>query len=129
MLLPPAGMDARGVPGASVYMRHRPERTLLYQIVEEYLPDFRAHLALKGVALADFVEQEVDAYLACGGIAPATGCHRQHLPQHQDYQTGYQTRLQESDGLPETHRIALGEGLNRARAEAPARCAQIRNEL
>ena len=47
---------------APVCVRHRPERTLLYQIVEEYLPEFRAHLAQKGVTLPDFVEQEFDAY-------------------------------------------------------------------
>jgi ribosomal protein S27E len=68
MLLPPAGTDASAVAGAPVYVRHRPERTLLYQIVEEYLPEFRAHLAQKGVTLPDFVEQEFDAYLACGRL-------------------------------------------------------------
>jgi len=68
MLLPPAGTDASAVAGAPVYVRHRPERTLLYQIVEEYLPEFRAHLAQRGVALPDFVEQEFDAYLACGRL-------------------------------------------------------------
>lgn len=68
MLLPPAGTDASAVAGAPVYVRHRPERTLLYQIVEEYLPEFRAHLAQKGVALPDFVEREFDAYLACGRL-------------------------------------------------------------
>ena len=61
MLLPPAGTDAIGVAGAPVYVRHRPERTLLYQIVEEHLPEFRAQLAQKGVTLPDFVEQEFDA--------------------------------------------------------------------
>lgn len=38
MLLPPAGTDASAVAEAPVYVRHRPERTLLQQIVEEYLP-------------------------------------------------------------------------------------------
>jgi ribosomal protein S27E len=56
------------VAGAPVYVRHRPERTLLYQIVEEHLPEFRAQLAQKGVTLPDFVEQEFDTYLACGRL-------------------------------------------------------------
>jgi ribosomal protein S27E len=68
MLLPPAGTDASAVAGAPVYVRHRPERTLLYQIVEEYLPEFRAHLVQKGIELPEFVEQEFDAYLACGRL-------------------------------------------------------------
>ena len=29
---------------AGRYQRHRPEQTLLYQIVEEYYPAFSAHL-------------------------------------------------------------------------------------
>lgn len=46
--------------GAPVYARHRPERRLLYPIIEEYVPVFRAHLAQKGVALPEFVEQGFD---------------------------------------------------------------------
>ena len=30
---------------AAVYIRHRPETTLLYQIVNEYWPELRAELA------------------------------------------------------------------------------------
>ena len=37
-------------------------------MMEECLPEFRAHLAQKGVTLPDFVEQEFDAYLACGRL-------------------------------------------------------------
>jgi len=33
---------------AAVYVRHRPETTLLYQIVQEYWPDFQAELASHG---------------------------------------------------------------------------------
>jgi len=32
----------------AVYVRHRPETTLLYQIVQEYWPEFQAELASYG---------------------------------------------------------------------------------
>ena len=66
MLLPPAVTDASAVAGEPVYACHRRERTLLYQIVGEYLSEFRARLAQKGIELPEFVEQEFDADLACG---------------------------------------------------------------
>ena len=40
------------------------ERTLLYQLVEEYYPAFKAHLAEQGSALPGYVEQEFEGYLA-----------------------------------------------------------------
>ena len=49
-------------------MRHRPERTLLYQLVEEYYPAFKAHLAAQGAALPGYVEQEFEDYLQCGRL-------------------------------------------------------------
>lgn len=33
---------------AGRYQRHRPEHTLLYQIVEQHYPAFTAHLAAQG---------------------------------------------------------------------------------
>lgn len=59
-----AGMDAGvGVPG---YERHRPERTLLYQLVEQYYPAFETQLAAEGKVLPDYVHQEFEEYLKCG---------------------------------------------------------------
>ncbi len=40
------GRDAGSGVGAPVYVRHRPEHTLLYQLVQEYYPAFKAHLAV-----------------------------------------------------------------------------------
>ena len=38
--------DVRERPNSdAVYLRHRPETTLLYQIVNEYWPEFQAELA------------------------------------------------------------------------------------
>jgi ribosomal protein S27E len=52
-----------GVPG---YARHRPETTLLYQLVEQHYPAFRELRAMAGRPLPDNVEEEFDAYLKCG---------------------------------------------------------------
>ena len=45
MLSLPTGREASASVGARVYVRHRPERTLLYQLVEAYYPVFLSHLA------------------------------------------------------------------------------------
>ncbi len=49
----PAGREASTGVGAPVYERHRPVRTLLYQLVQEYYPAFKAHLSAIGHGLAD----------------------------------------------------------------------------
>ncbi len=51
MLPLPTGREASSGAGGAVYVRHRPERTLLYQLVGEYYPAFKAHLAAQGTAL------------------------------------------------------------------------------
>ena len=44
-----AGRDARPVAGNAVYYeRHRPEQTLLYQIVEEYYPGHPSIFGVRG---------------------------------------------------------------------------------
>jgi ribosomal protein S27E len=48
------------------YARHRPETTLLYQLVEQHYPAFRELRAMAGRPLPDNVEEEFDAYLKCG---------------------------------------------------------------
>jgi hypothetical protein len=50
MLPSPTGREASPGGGAFHYARHHPERTLLYQIIEEYYPDFVSHLAAQGTA-------------------------------------------------------------------------------
>ena len=51
---------------APVYERHRPEQTLLYQLVELHYPAFVTQLALEGKVLPDYVHKEFEAYLKCG---------------------------------------------------------------
>ena len=51
----PAGREASSGRCAPPYVRHRPERTLLYQIVAEYYRAFKAHLAAQGADCAGLV--------------------------------------------------------------------------
>lgn len=50
------------------YSQHRPEKTLLYQLVEQHYPAFRDMRAMAGRSLPDYIEQEFDAYLKCGRL-------------------------------------------------------------
>ena len=68
MLPLPAGREARPGVGAPLYVRHRPERTLLYQIVDEYYPAFKQHLESQDASLPGYVEQEFEDYLKCGRL-------------------------------------------------------------
>jgi hypothetical protein len=80
-----AGREASSGGGAPPYVRHRPERTLLYQLVEEYYPSFKAHLAVQGTDLPGYVEQEFEDYLKCGRLehgflrVRCDTCHAEHL--------------------------------------------------
>ena len=48
------------------YQRHRPETTLLYQLVAQHYPAFRDRRAAEDRPLPRYVEDEFDAYLKCG---------------------------------------------------------------
>ena len=85
-MLPLAAVrEARSGVGATVYARHRPESTLLYQLIEEYYPAFEAHLAAQGTALPDYVRQEFADYLKCGRLkhgflrVHCDTCHAEYL--------------------------------------------------
>jgi hypothetical protein len=85
MLPLPAGREASSGVGAARYERHRPERTLLYQLIQEYYPALKAHLAAQGRALPGYVEQEFEDYLRCGPLVHGflrvrcTSCHQEQL--------------------------------------------------
>jgi ribosomal protein S27E len=67
------------------YVRHRPELTLLYQVVEYHLPEFREHLRQHDKYLPRFVIQEFEDYLHCGRLeqgfvrVKCTGCRHELL--------------------------------------------------
>ncbi|ECA0535265.1 IS91 family transposase, partial [Escherichia coli] len=42
---------------------HRPEQTLLYQIVDEYYPAFAALMAEQGKELPGYVQREFEEFL------------------------------------------------------------------
>lgn len=67
------------------YQHHRPEQTLLYQIVEQHYPTFIAHLAERGRELPGYVQREFEDYLKCGRLEHGflrlrcDSCHAEHL--------------------------------------------------
>ena len=50
------------------YVRHRPEETLLYQLVERYCPKLVAEREAAGRPLPQYVQDEFAAYLKCGRL-------------------------------------------------------------
>ena len=60
--------NGKDAVGGVVYERHRPEQTLLYQIVEAHYPALIDQLSLQGKSLPDHVHQEFEAYLKCGRL-------------------------------------------------------------
>ncbi len=85
MLQLPAGRDASQGEGGVRYERHRPERTLLYQLVEEHYPAFEAQWAAEGKALPEHVRREFESYLKCGCLehgfyrVRCESCHEERL--------------------------------------------------
>ena len=81
-----AGLGDR-LPGLSAtkYERHRPEQTLLYQIVDKHYPAFLAQLAAEGKSLPDHVQLEFTDFLKCGLLehgflrVRCESCHREKL--------------------------------------------------
>ena len=64
----PAGKEASLGESGHRYERHRPEQTLLYQLVDEYYPAFVAQLAAHGMELPGYVRREFEGYLKCGRL-------------------------------------------------------------
>jgi hypothetical protein len=50
------------------YVRHRPEDTVLYGVVEEHLELFYRVLGERGTSLPAFVHAEFERYLRCGRL-------------------------------------------------------------
>jgi hypothetical protein len=56
--------QAKGFIAPPGYGRHRPETTLLYQLVAEHYPTFRDRRVAEGRALPRYVDDEFEAYLS-----------------------------------------------------------------
>ena len=81
----PAGTDAGSISGeAEYYERHRPEQTLLYQIIDQHYPVFSALMAEQGRELPGYVAREFEAYRKCGRLehgflrVRCASCHAEH---------------------------------------------------
>ena len=55
-------------PGAFHYQRHRPDKTLLYQLVSKYYSVFRQQLVEEGKILPGYVQREFEDCLKCGRL-------------------------------------------------------------
>ncbi|MCH8137214.1 MAG: IS91 family transposase [Proteobacteria bacterium] len=75
------------MPGGEVfaYVRHKPEQTLLYQLIERHWPEFQSHLSEVGSYLPRHVTREFNEYLVCGRLehgflrVRCEDCHHEHL--------------------------------------------------
>ena len=76
--------DARR-EGTLKYERHKPEQTLLYQIIEKYYPQFLNHMGQQDKGLPKYVRSEFEEYLKCGRLeygflrVRCEDCHYEHL--------------------------------------------------
>jgi ribosomal protein S27E len=67
------------------YTRHQPEQTLLYQVVEQYYPEFLAHLSESDKTLPQYVQNDFEEYLKCGRLehgflrVQCESCHQEQL--------------------------------------------------
>ncbi len=65
--------------------RHRPEKTLLYRIIDRYYPEFRAYMSEQGRSLPYHVQKEFEEYLKCGRLehgflrVQCSTCHHERL--------------------------------------------------
>ena len=50
----------------AIYERHKPEKTLLHQIIKQYYPEFIEHMAQQSKNLPKYVRAEFEEYLKCG---------------------------------------------------------------
>lgn len=55
-------------PLKPAYQRHRPEQTLLYQLIEQHYPKFKFLMAEQDKSLPLYIQKEFEAYLKCGRL-------------------------------------------------------------
>lgn len=85
MPLTAAARNTEGDRSAGRYQRHRPEQTLLYQLVEQHYPVFIDCMAGQGRPLPDYVQREFEDYLRCGRLehgflrVRCESCRAEHL--------------------------------------------------
>ncbi len=65
----PHSPDAQGASARRSYTRHRPEETILYNVIQRELEFFLARAQAREQPVPRFVEQEFRAFLRCGILA------------------------------------------------------------
>jgi len=83
----PIAMAGHADVGSSAprYQRHRPESTLLYQLVARYYPAFKERMLAEGRALPGYVQREFDNFLKGGHLehgflrVRCDNCHTEQL--------------------------------------------------
>ena len=77
--------NAAQARNADCYHRHRPEQTLLYQLIEQHYPACTARLAVQRSVLPKYVQREFEEYLKCGCLehgflrVRCERCHTENL--------------------------------------------------
>jgi len=67
------------------YVRHMPEQSLLFQLIQRHWPEFQSHLSDSGSYLPKHVTREFEEYLECGRLergflrVRCDGCHHERL--------------------------------------------------
>ena len=65
----PHSPDAQGGSAQRTYTRHRPEESVLYNVIQQELEAFLARAQAREQPVPRFVEQEFQAFLRCGILA------------------------------------------------------------
>ena len=81
----PTGRAASNAVATARHQRHQPEKTPLYQIVEQHYPALAEYLKAQGRPLPYCVQREFEGYLKCGRLehgflrVRCEGCHHEKL--------------------------------------------------
>ena len=111
MELPSQQVQRSQPKSPAVYVRHRPETTLLYQIVREYWPEFQAELASQDKYLPAYVIKEFDEYLKCGRLehgflrVRCESCHDEKLVAFSCKKRGFRLRAPTFGALVVAHAV------------------------
>ena len=83
--MPRTSVYRENAPPRLLHERHRPERTLLYGIIDRHYPAFSAYMSEQGRSLPCHVQKEFDEYLKCGRLehrflrVQCSTCHHERL--------------------------------------------------
>ncbi len=96
------------------YERHRPEHTLLYQIIKQHYPDFLSEMEAQDRPLPSYVQDEFEAFLECGRLengflrVRCEDCKHEHLVAFSCKKRGIYSGLPalRPSGLPSAVQIA-----------------------